>query len=112
MKVSDRGLWKEYSYLDTLLYTQHTKYSGTMYIVFVFSVIMFVSLSICVYVCVCVCKLFSVKGFSATTLTRILKFDTNTSYDLSYCVRENQHPHTYHSLCPFFSLSSKFFRHS
>ena len=39
-----------------------------------------------------------VKDFSATTATRILKFSTNIEYDLFYCVRENQHSHSCHSL--------------
>ena len=50
-----------------------------------------------------------VKDFSGTTVPRILKFGTNIGYDLSYCVRENQHPHAYHF--PFF-LSNKSFCHT
>ena len=50
--------------IAVFLYPQYEVYRG--YIVFAFSVIMFVCLS--------VCKLFSVKDLSATTLVRILKF--------------------------------------
>ena len=57
------------------------------YIVFVFSVTMFV--------CLCV-NFFSVQDFSGTPLPRILQFGTNIEYDLLYCVRQTQHPH--HSL--------------
>ena len=39
-----------------------------------------------------------VKDSSGTTIPRNLKFGTNIEYDLLYCVRENQHPHAYHSL--------------
>ena len=63
------------------------------YIVFVFSVTMFVG----VFVGVCVCNFFFVKDFSGTTEPRILKFGTNVGYKL-YCVRENQPPPAYHSL--------------
>ena len=52
------------------------------YIVFAFSVIVFV----CLFVCLSVCKLFSVKDFSATTLVRILKFSTKLGSDELYCV--------------------------
>ena len=41
---------------------------------------------------------FFVKDFSGTTAPRILKFCTNIRYDLLYRVRENEHPHAYHSL--------------
>ena len=41
---------------------------------------------------------FSVKDVSGTTAPRILKFSTNFGYDIVYCVRENPHPHAYHSL--------------
>ena len=40
---------------------------------------------------------FFIKDFSGTTAPMILKFGTNIGYDL-YCVRQNQHPHAYHSL--------------
>ena len=43
-------------------------------------------------------KLFSDKGFSGTTIPRILKLGTNIEYDLLYFVRENQHLNAYHSL--------------
>ena len=39
-----------------------------------------------------------IKDFSATTATKILKFNTNIGYDLLYWVRENQHAHSCHSL--------------
>ena len=39
-----------------------------------------------------------VKDFSGTTAPRILKFGTNVGYDLLYCVKENQHAASYHSL--------------
>ena len=45
--------------------------------------------------------MFFVKDFSGTTAPRILKFCTNFGYDLLYCVRGNQRPHAYHSLCLF-----------
>ena len=54
------------------------------YIVFGFSVIMFVCLSVCLSV-----NFFSVKDFSATTWPRILKFGTNVRYDKLYCVLKN-----------------------
>ena len=41
---------------------------------------------------------FFVKDFAGTTAPRILKLCTNIGYDLTYCVRENQHPYAYHSL--------------
>ena len=63
------------------------------YIVFVFSVTMFVCLWLCLYV-----NFFFVKGFSGTTAPRILKVRTHTGYDLLYCVKEKQPPPAYHSL--------------
>ena len=64
------------------LYPWHTKYRG--YIVFVFSITIFVCL------CVSVCKLFFfVKDFSGTTAPWILKFGTNIGYAFLYSVREN-----------------------
>ena len=59
----------------------------------------------------CVLTFFFVKDFSGTTAPRILKFGTNIGYDLLYGVRENQHPHSYHSLyLSIFSFSPiKFF---
>ena len=63
-------------------YNPGTKYIGG-YIVFAFSVIMFV----CLLVCLSVCKLFfSVRDFSATTWVRILKFGTKLDSDELYCV--------------------------
>ena len=75
------------------------------YIVFVFSVTMFV----CLCLCVCV-NFFFVKDFSGTTAPRILKVGTNVGYDVLYCVRENQLPPAYNSLYLsfFLSLQSKF----
>ena len=64
------------------LYPRYEVYRG--YIVFAFSVIMFVCLS--------VCKLFFVKDFSATTWVRILKFSTKLDSDELYCVTKDQ-PH-------------------
>ena len=94
--------------LDPSLYLRHTKYRG--YIVFVFSVTMFVCLSVCVCLCV---NFFSAKDFSGTTAPRILKFTTNIGYDLLNWVRQNQHPYTYYSLYLsfffLFFLSSIFF---
>ena len=57
----------------------------------------------CVYVCVCLCVnfFFLVKDFSGTSAPKNLKFGTNIGYDFLYCVRQNQHPHTYHSLYLF-----------
>ena len=52
------------------------------YIVFAFSVIMFV----------CLQTFFSVKDFSATTWLRILKFGTKLDSDELYCVTKKQ-PH-------------------
>ena len=68
------------------------------YIVFIFSVTMFVGVSVCVLVYVCVNFFFFVNDFSGATEPRILKFDTNVGYDLLYCMRENQPPPAYHSL--------------
>ena len=60
---------------------------------------------------VCVFTFFFVKDFSGTTTPRILKFCTNISYGMLYCVRENHYPHAYYSLyLSIFSFSSiKFF---
>ena len=60
------------------------------YIVFVFSVTMFVCVNF---------FFFFVKDFSGTTEPRILKFGTNIGYNLLYCLRENQPPPAYHSHC-------------
>ena len=69
--------------MRALLYPRYKVYRG--YIVFVFSVIMFVCLS------VFICKLFSVKYFSATTWVRILKFGAKLDSDELYCVTKNSH---------------------
>ena len=47
-----------------------------------------------------------VKDFSGTTAPRILKFGANVSYELLYCVKENQHAAAYLSfyLSIFLSL--------
>ena len=58
------------------LYPPYEVYRG--YIVFAFSVTMFV--------CLTVCKLFSVKVFFATSWVRILKFGTKLDSDELYCV--------------------------
>ena len=42
--------------------------------------------------------LLHVKDFSGTTSPRILKFATHIGYNYLYRVRQNQHPHSYHSL--------------
>ena len=65
----------EISCLICYLYSRYEVYRG--YIVFAFSVIMFVCLSV---------NFFSVKDFSATTWARILKFDTKLDSDELYCV--------------------------
>ena len=51
-----------------------------------------------------------VEDFSGTTARRILKFGTNVGYDLLYCVKENQHAASYHSLylSIFLSLHANF----
>ena len=51
------------------------------YIVFAFSVIMFVCLSV---------NFFSVKDFSATTWVRVLKFGTKLDSDELYCVTKKK----------------------
>ena len=71
--------------LLTLLYPRYEVYRG--YIVFAFSVIMFV----CLFVCLSV-NFFFVKDFSATTWVRILKFGTRLDSDELYCVTKEQ-PH-------------------
>ena len=38
-------------------------------------------------------------------MPRILKYGTNVGYNLLYCVKENQPPHAYHSLCLSIFLS-------
>ena len=88
------------------LYPRYEVYRG--YIVFAFSVIMFVCLSVCLFVC----KLFFfVKDFSATTWVRILKFGTRLDSDELYCVTKEQPHIAYQSLYLFIflSLQWKFF---
>ena len=82
------------------LYPRYEVYRG--YIVFAFSVIMFVCLSVCLFVC----KLFFfVKDFSATTWVRILKFGTRLDSDELYCVTKEQPHIAYQSLYLFIFLS-------
>ena len=82
------------------LYPRYEVYRG--YIVFAFSVIMFV----CLFVCLFVCKLFFfVKDFSATTWARILKFGTRLDSDELYCVTKEQPHIAYQSLYLFIFLS-------
>ena len=50
-----------------------------------------------------------IKDFSWTAAPRIWRFGTNI---MTYCVRESQHSHAYHSLiCPFLFFLNKIFRH-
>ena len=84
------------------LYPRYEVYRG--YIVFAFSVIMFVCLSVCLFVC----KLFFfVKDFSATTWVRILKFGTRLDSDELYCVTKEQPHIAYQYLYLFIFLSLK-----
>ena len=83
---------------DHLLYPRYEVYRG--YIVFAFSVIMFVCLSVCLSV-----NFFSVKDFSATTWVRILKFGTKFDSDELYCVAKEQPHIAYQSLYLFIFLS-------
>ena len=82
---------------------QHPRYEVYRgYIVFAFSVIMFVCLSVCLFVC----KLFYfVKDFSATTWVRILKLGTRLDSDELYCVTKEQPHIAYQSLYLFIFLS-------
>ena len=80
------------------LYPQYEVYRG--YIVFAFSVIMFVCLSVCLSV-----NFFSVKDFSATTWVRILKFGTKLDSGELYCVTKEQPHIAYQSLYLFIFLS-------
>ena len=87
-------------YQILFLYPRYEVYRG--YIVFAFSVIMFVCLSVCLFVC----KLFFfVKDFSATTWVRILKFGTRLDSDELYCVTKEQPHIAYQSLYLFIFLS-------
>ena len=86
--------------ITLFLYPRYEVYRG--YIVFAFSVIMFVCLSVCLFVC----KLFFfVKDFSATTWVRILKFGTRLDSDELYCVTKEQPHIAYQSLYLFIFLS-------
>ena len=84
------------------LYPRYEVYRG--YIVFAFSVIMFVGLSVCWFVYLSV-NFFSVKDFSATTYVRILKFCTKLDSDELYCVTKEQPHIAYQSLYLFIFLS-------
>ena len=91
------GDWSNYT-------PQYEVYRG--YVVFAFSVIMFVYLFIYLFVCLSVClsvNIFSVKYFSATTWVRILKFGTKLDCDELYYVTIKQ-PHIPISpfICSFF----------
>ena len=87
-------------YFKVYLYPRYEVYRG--YIVFAFSVIMFVCLSVCLFVC----KLFFfIKDFSATTWVRILKFSTRLDSDELYCVTKEQPHIAYQSLYLFIFLS-------
>ena len=52
---------------------------------------------------------FFVKGFSGTTVPRILKFGTKIGYDKLYCVLKNQPHMAYQSLYLSIFFLSKFF---
>ena len=87
------------NYVCYWLYPRYEVYRG--YIVFAFSVIMFV----CLFVCLSV-NFFFVKDFSATTWVRILKFSTKLDSDELYFVTKEQLHIAYQSLfCSFFFLS-------
>ena len=91
----------------SFLYPRYEVYRG--YIVFAFSVIMFVCLSVGLSV-----NFFSVKDFSATTWVRILKFGTKLDSDELYCVTKEQPHIAYQSLylfifCLSVGLSVNFF---
>ena len=80
------------------LYPRYEVYRG--YIVFAFSVILFVCLSVCLSV-----NFFSVKDFSATTWVRILKFGAKLDSDELYCVTKEQPHIAYQSHYLFIFLS-------
>ena len=91
--------WRKCQY-PLSLYPRYEVYRG--YIVFAFSVIMFVCLSVCLFVC----KLFFfVKDFSATTWVSILKFGTKLDSDELYCVTKEQPHIAYQSFYLFIFLS-------
>ena len=50
-----------------------------------------------------------VKDSSGTTASKILKFSSNIGYYYLYRVRQNQHPHDYHSLYSSIVLLIRFF---
>ena len=80
--------------LTRMIIPRYEVYRG--YIVFAFSVIMFVCLSV---------NFFFVKDFSATTWVRILKFGTRLDSDELYCVTKEQPHIAYQSLYLFIFLS-------
>ena len=87
-------------HITKFLYARYEVYRG--YIVFAFSVIMFVCLSVCLSV-----NFFSVKDFSATTWVRILKFGTKLDSDELYCITKNSHKLLISPfICSFFFLSN------
>ena len=103
------GIW-----IASIFIPRYEVYRG--YIVFAFSVIMFVCLSVGLSVCWFVClsvNFFSVKDFSATTWVRILKFGTKLDSDELYCVTKEQPHIAYQSLYLFIflSLQLKFLSH-
>ena len=94
--ISQRIFW--------FLYPRYEVYRG--YIVFAFSVIMFVCLLVCLSVDLSVCKLFFfVKDFSASNWVRILEFGTKLDSDELYCVTKKQSRSAYKSLYLFIFLS-------
>ena len=96
---------KETTWVRILKFSRYEVYRG--YIVFAFSVIMFVCLSVCLSL-----NFFFVKDFSATTWVRILKFDTRLDSDELYCATKEQPHIAYQSLYLFiFFLSNGNFCH-
>ena len=93
------GIWKKRfnsGLYCIFVYPRYEVYRG--YIVFAFSVIMFV----CLFVWL---LFFFVKDFSATTWVRILKFGTRLDSDELYCVTKEQPHIAYQSLYLFIFLS-------
>ena len=85
-----KSVHKEHELLyRPLLYPRHTKYKG----IYGFRCC---RNNVCLSVCV-----FFFEDFLGIIALKILKFGTNIGYDFLYGVRENQHPHAYHSHCPF-----------
>ena len=76
-------IFKRVLYLSIFI-PRYEVYRG--YIVFAFSVTMFVCLSVCNF-------FFFVKDFSATTWVRILKFGTKLDGDELYGVTKKKQPH-------------------